>query len=268
MGEHRGHLARTWSDKRVWLRLVLPIVVVWMTSVACGGQDQVLVFAASSLTNVMERLGEEFEAQEGVKVNYNFGASRGLAQQIVRGAPADVFVAAGVQPMDYLDSEGELVQGTRRDLLTNTLALVASKDDGPEIDSLQDLVDGGHRLAIANPELSPAGQYARDALVNLDFWPQLEDRLVFGANVRTVLGYVESGNVAAALVYSTDAAVGDGVRIVAIIPADSHAPIRYPGAVNRESDQRTLAQGFLEYLAGERASAIFTEFGFTPVASP
>ena len=233
---------------------------------ACGGGEEVLVFAASSLTDVMERLGDEFEEEAGVKVSFNFGASGSLAQQIVRGAPADVFIAAGNQPMSVLEEKGDVFPGTRVSLLTNTMVVVTSADGGPEIASVNDLLEGDYRIAIADPDLAPAGQYARQSLTNLGLWTHLEPRLVYGHSVRTTLGYVESRNVGAALVYGTDAAISDGVRIAATVPESSHPPITYPGAVVRRSENQA-ARRFLDFLTGERATAVFQQFGFVPVAA-
>ena len=236
---------------------------------SCGsGQDEIFVFAAASLTDVMERLGDEFEAQQGVKVRINVGASESLAQQIARGAPADVFIAAGVRPVELLEKKDLLVEGARQDLLTNVLVVVVSAGDSPEVASIQDLLKGDFRVAIADPDLAPAGQYARESLVNLGLWAKLKPRIVYGANVRTALGYVESENAGAALVYSTDAAVTDRVRTVATLPPDSYTPIKYPGVVIKGSERRALAQQFLTFLAGDRAAAIFSEYGFAPATSP
>ena len=239
-----------------------------MASTACdGGQDELLVFAASSLTNAMERIGDEFQESEGIKVSFNFGSSGSLAQQIVRNAPADVYVAAGAQPMQLLEDRGLLVSGTRSDLLTNELVVAVDAADGPEIASVQDLVDGDYRIAMAHPDLAPAGEYAREALETLGLWSDLESRLIFGSNVRTTLAYLETGNVDAAILYRTDTAISADVRVAAIVPEDSYTPVVYPAAVVLGSQRQAAARRFLDFLTGDRATAIFSNFDFTQLGS-
>ena len=225
-----------------------------------------LVFAASSLTDSMEQLAEAYEERTGMRVDLSFGASNRLAQQISRGAPADVLVTAGVQPVDWLEGEGLVVEGSVRPLLTNRLVVVVRAGDQGRVSSLQELADEGGGLAIADPDLAPAGRYAREALVYWGLWDGLQSRLVFGANVRATLGYVESGNVEAAVVYRTEAAVSDGVAVVETMAEEAHAPIVYPAVVLEASDKEEQAAAFIEFLAGEEASQVFGRAGFERVA--
>ena len=255
-----GYLSRIFS----WASLV-SAVVMCVLFVGCGGGERLLVFAASSLTDSMQQLAEVYEERTGLRVDLSFGASNRLAQQISRGAPADVLISAGAQPVDRLEDGGLVVAGSRRSLLANRLVLVARSGDGGSVSGLEELAEAEGMLAIADPDFAPAGGYAKEALVHLGLWDVFEPRLVYGANVRTTLGYVESGNVAAALVYRTDAFVSEGVTIVETLPEEAHSPIMYPAIVLGRSENREQAAAFIEFLASEEAYQVFREMGFKAV---
>ena len=225
-----------------------------------------MVFAASSLTDSMQQLAQEYEEKTGVRVDLSFGASSRLAQQISRGAPADVMISAGTHPVDRLEDDGLVVVGSRRALLTNRLVLVVRADDAESVSSLQELGEAEGMLAIADPDFAPAGVYAKEALIRLGLWEAFEPRLVYGANVRTTLGYVESGNVAAAVVYRTDAFVSEGIAVVETLPEGVHAPIVYPAVVLEASDKEEQAAAFIDFLESEDASHVFRAAGFEIVA--
>ena len=239
---------------------------------ACGSaHGGILVSAASSLTEVMEEMGRRFEELEGVEVRFNFGGSTSLAQQIVKGAPVDVFVSAGPIPMDRLETAGLLAEGTRVDLLTNRLTL-ATRLDGLTVQPDENTgrlgklldPDGDYRISIADPDLAPAGAYAEEALRNLKYWEGLEGRLVYGPDVRAALAYVQTGALDFGIVYATDA-LAAGLASVADIPADSHSPILYPAALIKDSERREPAKRFLEFLQSAEAVFLFERRGFTPV---
>ncbi len=243
--------------------ILIALLLVCALCLACGGgNERLLVFAASSLTGPMQQLAEVYEEKLGVRVDLSFGASGRLAQQVIRGAPADVLISAGGQPVDRLANQGLLEAGSRRPLLTNRLVLVARVGDAESVTSLEELAETGEMLAIADPDLAPAGGYAKEALIHLGLWETFEPRLVYGANVRTTLGYVESGNVEAALVYRTDAFVSEGVTVVETLAEEAHSPIVYPAIVLGRSDKREQAAAFIEFLASEEASRVFREMGF------
>ncbi len=248
--------------------LVTLALVLLLAGASCGGDDreEILVFAAASLTDVIDRLAQEYARREPVDVRINLGGSTELAQQIVRGAPADAFLSAGPGPMDALEERGLLASATRADFLTNELVLAGRSKAAAElgISTIEDLAGSGVSVAIADPELAPAGRYAREALQSLGLWEQVEPRLVFGLNVRFALGYVEAGTAGAAIVYRTDVSVADDLQILAPIPADSHSPILYPAAVAARSSHVDTARRFLEYLRGDEAGDIFRQFGFVP----
>ncbi len=251
--------------------LVLPIALLiaasfWASS--CGGDEQqeILVFAAASLTNIMDDLGRQFTEAQGIKVRFNLGGSTSLAQQIIRGAPADAFIFAGIRPIAMLEDRGHIVPGTRVDLLTNQLVMVAhsSTAEGLGIASVEELVGTDVRVAIADPDLAPAGQYTREALQSLGLWQQLEPRLVFSPNVRVALGYVEGRNADVGILYRTDAKLSEDLHILGAIPSESHSPIIYPGGVLERSDNREAAGKFLAFLSSREARETYLEYGFIP----
>ena len=258
---------------RFAIRLFVALSLVFALALpACGSnRDSILVSAASSLTDVMVELGRRFEEMEGVEVRFNFGGSTSLAQQIVKGAPVDAFVSAGPVPMDRLETAGLLAEGTRVDLLTNRLTL-ATRSDGLTVQPdentgrLDNLLepDGDYRIAIADPDLAPAGAYAEEALRNLGYWEGLEGRLVYGPDVRAALAYVQTGSLDFGIVYATDA-LAAGLISVADIPADSHSPILYPAALIKDSERRGSAGRFLEFLQSPEGVSLFESWGFTGV---
>ncbi len=248
------------------MRIFILIPVILLLVVSCGKreQEEILVFAAASLTDVMERLGEQFAQEEEINVVFNFGGSVALAQQIKRGAPADIYLSAGTQPMDILQDDDRIVPDTRVDLLTNRLVLVGGLNNRKnlEINSIEDLTGIDARIAIADPDLAPAGSYAREALQNLSLWEQVKSRLVFGLDVRVALGYVESGNADLGIVYVTDTVVSDEMAVIDSFPETSHSPILYPAALVKRSSNREVAIRFLDFLEGVAARKIFHEHGF------
>ncbi len=234
----------------------------------CGGRERdrpVTVFAAASLTDALETALADLERREGIACRVSFGASSTLARQILAGAPADLYLSANRLWMDELERAGRLEAGTRRDLLGNELVLVLPRDAAaaPVLAPGRDLgaqLDG--RLAVADPEHVPAGLYARQGLVSLGLWQGVRDRLAVAADVRGALAFVARGECPAGVVYATDAAVEDGVRVGAVFPVGSHDLIVYPGAVLAGAGPD--ARRVLDWLAGPAALAIFTRAGFRP----
>lgn len=221
------------------------------------------MFAAASLADALERIADDFEAESGVKVAFSFGGSQTLAQQVAGGAPADLIIAAGEFPVQFL-VERDLVLSGPVDLLTTKL-VVAIRQGADRPETLQDLTGAAFpRIAIAAPDLAPAGTYAREALIDLGLWEQIEEKLVFGPDVRATLAYVEFGNADAALVYETDARASGRVDALDIVPIESYSPIVYPAALVHNAPNERGAKLFLEFLAGPQASKTFRSLGFQP----
>jgi molybdate transport system substrate-binding protein len=199
------------------------------------------------------------------QVQTNFGGSGSLARQIESGAPVDVFVSAGPQPMDALDSKGLLLPGTRRDLLRNSVILVASN---PAVVSFESLADPAVRhIALGNPASVPAGEYGREVLTALGLWDRVQPKLILDADVTQVLNHVATGNADAGIVYATDASRERNIRTVCAAPPGSHQAVVYPVAVLKDTRNVAAAREFAAFLAGPEARGVFQRFSFT-VAAP
>ena len=231
-------------------------------------EEAVTLFAAASLTEVSEALAEAYAATGQTAPRGVFAASSTLAKQIERGAPADLYVSANPQWMDYLEERGLIAPGTRVDLLQNQLALVVPSgspiaigatvelEPGFDLAALLDSAEAGGRLAIGDPSHVPAGIYAKAALQHLGLWKQVEARTANAANVRAALALVERRAAVAGIVYVSDAMSGIRVRVIATLPPASHPPIRYPLAIVAGRD-RPEVRDFYDYLRSERAGMQF-----------
>ena len=232
-------------------------------------KQSLLVFAAASLTDTLQRISDEYTRSSGVPVKLSFAASSALAKQIESGAPADVFFSADQEWMDYLDTKALLRPGSRTDMLGNRLALVALRDStvsiklGPNAPMLSALGERG-RLATGDPDSVPAGKYAKAALTSLGLWTAIEPRLARAENVRVALGYVARGEAPLGIVYATDAAIEPKVRLVDVFPENSHPPITYPVALTKSAQAH--AADYVKFLHGASATDIFTKAGFRTLA--
>ncbi|MEI4473426.1 molybdate ABC transporter substrate-binding protein [Frigidibacter sp. MR17.24] len=226
---------------------------------------EITVFAAASLKTALDDFAGTYEAGTGDTLSISYAGSSQLAKQIEAGAPADVFISASVDWMDAVADAGMVRDGTRRELLGNTLVLIAHDPAaapvaiGPQAD-LPALLDGG-RLAMALVDSVPAGQYGKAALTHLGLWDAVAPAVAQADNVRAALALVSTGEAPYGIVYATDAAADRGVSVVGTFPADSHPPIIYPAALTR--DARPEAAAFLEALSGPEAKAAFEAQGFT-----
>jgi molybdate transport system substrate-binding protein len=235
-----------------------------MASSAAGAAD-VTVFAAASLKEAMDDQARRFEAATGNKVVVSYGASNALAKQIEAGAPADVFISADLDWIDYLDQRRLLAPNTRSDLLRNTLVLIAPASSGstlkigPNFGLAAAL--GTDKLAMANPDSVPAGKYGKSALEKLGVWPSVEKQVARAENVRAALALVSRSEAPFGIVYRTDALADKGVRIVDIFPSDSHPPIIYPAAL-LASSKSPAAKPLLDYLRSAPARPVWEKYGF------
>ena len=249
------------------LTIGLGIVALMGASAAAASPPPVTVFAAASLKNSLDAVDEAYRHKTGATVRAAYAASSALARQIEQGAPAEVFISADSDWMDYAAQHGLVQAGTRRDLLTNHLALIAPAGSkvqlhiAPEFPLLEALGQG--RLAMAGADV-PAGRYGRQALTALGVWTRADARVVYGDSVRAALAFVSRGEAPLGIVYDTDAKVDPGVRIVDLFPEATHPKILYPVALTR-SAQGPGAQTYLAFLESPEAAAIFRRFGFVPV---
>jgi molybdate transport system substrate-binding protein len=226
----------------------------------------VTVFAAASLTDSLKSIADAYQARTGNKIVLSFGASSTLARQIEQGATADLFFSADTDWMDYLQKTGLIAEASRKDLLGNQLVLIAAGDNAtrlkiaPHFD-LAGALQGG-RLALADPTSVPAGKYGKAALTALGVWDSVASRIAPAENVRIALQYVAHGEAPFGIVYATDAKADPTVRVVGVFPQTSHPPIIYPVALTKTASPQAL--GFLTFLEGPEARAIFVKAGFSP----
>ncbi|MFY9854964.1 MAG: molybdate ABC transporter substrate-binding protein [Terracidiphilus sp.] len=245
------------------------LLAIAVSICACHAPRRVtltLSVAASVKEAILETEAAYQRDHAAIEFRNNFGASGTLAREIEEGAPVDAFLSAASKPMDDLEAKGLIASGTRRNLLRNSLVLVAPLDS--PLRDFQGLTDPSVRLiALGDPASVPAGQYGRQTLVALHLFDRLNKKLVLGEDVRQVLTYVETGNVDAGIVYATDAQTSGRVRIVAVAPEWSHDAIVYPAAVFKASYNGNAARGFIDSLSTPEAQAIFVKHGFT-MATP
>jgi molybdate transport system substrate-binding protein len=225
------------------------------------------VFAAASLKNALDEAAGAYDKAAGGKTAISYAASSALAKQIENGAPADVFISADLDWMDYVANANLIDAGTRASLLGNKLVLIAPKAKPVTLkiaagfDLAGALGDG--RLAVADVKAVPAGKYAKSAFEKLGVWAAVEPKLAQAENVRAALALVARGEAPLGVVYQTDAAAEPNVAIVDTFPEDTHPPIVYPIAVTTAAKGPDAAKAFVAYLKGEAASAIFAKQGFT-----
>jgi molybdate transport system substrate-binding protein len=228
------------------------------------GDAIVLVSAAASLQDALEELDSVFETSySGTTVNYNFGSSGALQQQIEQGAPADIFFSAATKQMDALQEKNLILPDTRRDLLTNRLVLIVPKNSTLGLTSFSQLSGNNvRRIAIGEPRSVPVGQYSEELFTKMGILSQIKTKFVLGNSVRNVLAAVESGNADAGIVYATDAKISDKVKQVATAPENMHSPIVYPIAVLKSSKNLQVAKTYEQFLSSNEAKTIFEKFGF------
>ncbi|MDX6749655.1 molybdate ABC transporter substrate-binding protein [Geminicoccaceae bacterium 1502E] len=244
------------------------VVAAMLAGRTARAQEPVTVFAAASLTDAMEEIGRLYGEKSGHTVRFSFASSSTLARQIEAGAPAQLFASASEQWMDYLAERGLIEEESRTSPIGNSLVLIAPADSplAPQrIDEALDLASllaADERLAVGDPEHVPAGIYARRALEALGLWEEAEPRLARADNVRAALALVEHGETPLGIVYGTDAAATERVRIVGTFPAGSHPPVRYPFAIVAGAGGAET-EALLRYMTGEQGLAVFRRFGFT-----
>ena len=247
--------------------LVLAMIVAPLTMTAPKAEEkpvELYVLAAASLTDVMAEIGESYKkTAPHVEFTFVFDSSGTLQAQIEAGAPADVFVSAAQKQMNALEESGLIKAESRVDLLVNKVVLILPAGSGLAIDSFEDVATDLVRMAAIGEESVPVGQYTQAIYEHLGSWDAVRQKANLGQNVRAVLAWVESGDVDCGIVYATDAASTDGVKIVAEAPEGSHAPVIYPAAVVESTTNAEAAQAFLDYLSGDTARELFMAAGFT-----
>lgn len=246
-----------------WTVTAMLALLAWLSSAAVA--ETVRVGAAVSLKEALTAIARTYAEATGDRVELTFGSSGQLASQIRQGAPFDLFASASPQHVDDLAVAELILRDTRRVIVVNRLVLIVPGDAHEPPSSFETLVQPSvRRVAIGEPRTVPAGQYAQQVFEALGVAEQLSPKLVYGANVRQVLTYVERGEVSAGVVYATDARESaERVRVVATADTSTHDPIEYVAAVLTASERRSAAQRFLDYLLREPAARdAFTCRGF------
>lgn len=247
-------------------RLLAPLALALALPGLARAAD-LTVLAAASLKGPLDEIAAAFEKASGHKVRISFAASSALARQAEAGAPADLFISADLDWMDYLDRRGLLAKGTRANLLANDLVLVAPKGStvslriAPNFPIAEALGTG--RLALGQPDSVPAGKYAKAAFTALGVWPAVEKKVAGAESVRAALVLVSRGEAPLGVVYRTDALADPRVRIVDTFPAGTHPPVVYPAAALK-GGQLEPSQRLLEHLRSPASRATWEKAGFRP----
>lgn len=248
----------------VRLAVVLLATVVpfhWGTRTVVA-DDTLVVFAAASTTNALDEIKAEFKRETGLTIETNYAASSTLAQQILNGADAHLFISADLKWAEHLASKKQVAR--QRDLLGNRLVIVVPADSPLSITRPEDLLDARvEHLALGETESVPVGRYAKQALVKLDLWDRLHTKVVAGEDVRQTLFHVETANAEAGIVYATDAAISKKVKVACAISEKLSDPIRYPVVLLKQGQDHPAAKSFYDYLSCDKAVKIFEKYGFS-----
>jgi molybdate transport system substrate-binding protein len=267
----REHAWSAMMHRLAGLFLSLAILCGSTYSPALAEDKTIVVFAAASMKNALDDIDAAFTAKTGVKVSASYAASSTLAKQIEQGAPADIFVSADTDWMDYAVSKKNINEATRVNLLGNSIVLIAPKDSkidnvtiGPGFDLAKLAGDG--KIATGDVKAVPVGKYAKAALEKLGAWQAAEPKFAMAESVRAALTLVARGEATLGIVYSTDAKVEPGVKIVGTFPADTHPPIIYPVAATATA--KPDANDYLSYLRSAAAKTVLEKYGFVYLIRP
>ncbi len=249
----------------VYILIALSLLI----NTGCSNQEskeehKLFISAASSLSDVLAKLGDEFKSEHpNTTLTLNYGASGKLAQQIQQGAPVDLFLSADQKWMDNLSGQKMILENTRANFTQNKLVLVSANNTNDPIDDLNGLMTSGlDQVAVGNPESVPAGSYAKEVLTASGIWKDIKNKLVYAKDVRQVLTYVESGNTDIGFVYASDLKRSKLVTEVTKIDKSLYGPIEYPAAVMASSDTKEKAKAFIKFLQSDEAQSILVEYGF------
>ncbi|WP_272147011.1 molybdate ABC transporter substrate-binding protein [Spirulina subsalsa] len=258
---------RTRSHLRQWLMGVMGLCLLILGLQGCPQSGTtLLVGAASSLTDVLEAITPAFHtAHPTIAVNYNFAASGKLTQQIQQGAPLDLFISAAPHYMDQLERNDQIHPDSRRPITQNRLVLIVPSDR-PILTQLTDLTQPEiQRIAVGDFRTVPAGQYTQAMLTTTQLLPTIQEKLVFGQNVRQVLAVVAAGNADAGIVYRSDVQASDAVRIAFTLDPATYPEILYPAAILTTTRDRTAAATYLDFLLQPDTQRTFQRYGFMPL---
>ncbi|KYY49546.1 molybdate ABC transporter substrate-binding protein [Vibrio parahaemolyticus] len=239
------------------------LAAILSISFSTNAATDLKVYAASSMTNAIDEIAQDFKEKYDVTVTPVYGGSSSIARQIINGAPADVFISANTKWMDYLVDEGVIDSDNVTNLVRNSLVLIAPQSSSLAVfnfaDAKWEAALNGSRLALGNPTSVPAGMYAKESLTTLGVWKEIQTKVAPAKNVRLALALVERGEAPLGVVYKTDAQLTSKVKIVGEFASDTHAAIVYPAAVVNDSME---SRQFFQYLKSEDAKRVFAHYGF------
>ncbi|MBQ4404245.1 MAG: molybdate ABC transporter substrate-binding protein [Selenomonadaceae bacterium] len=252
-------------------KFLATICAAGLLMTGCGGGNveksesvELHVSAAASLTNAMNELAELYAKDNpNVKIIFNFGSSGALQQAIENGGETDLFFSAAQKQMNALDEKGELADGTRKDLLRNEVVLIVPIDSDKNISDFNDAASAKvEKIALGEPKGVPVGQYSEEIFTALNILDAVKAKAVYGSDVRQVLAWTESGEVDCGVVYATDAAISDKVKVICAAPEGSHKPVIYPAAAIKSSKNLDAAKKFLDFTSSDAAKKVFAKYGF------
>lgn len=253
------------------------LTAVALLSLGCGSEQtekaervpdskpiEIHVAAAASLTDAMKELAKAYKAEHPeITLTFNFGSSGALQQAIENGGETDLFFPAAQKQMDALEKSGNLAEGTRRDLLENSVVLIVPADSSLDLKAFADFTRPELKhIALGEPKGVPVGQYAEEILTHLNILDQVKEKAVYGSDVRQVLAWVAAGEADCGLVYATDAAIEPKVKVAAKAPAGSHQPVIYPAAVIKGTKHPEEAKDFLDFAGSDQGKKVFEKYGF------
>jgi molybdate transport system substrate-binding protein len=256
--------------------LVMSLVVVILSMVGCGQKTKqvpidktkpvkLTISAAASLTGAMGELKALYAKEKSnVTINYNFGASGALEQQIEQGASVDLFFSAATKQMNVLQTKGLILEDTKINLLGNTIVLVVKSNSTLAISDFKDVANTEvKKIGLGEPKTVPVGQYSEEIFTSLNMLDKVKVKAVYGKDVKEVLTWVETGNIDAGVVYGSDAKTSKKVKVAAVAGKDLYkTPVIYPVAVVKASKNIDDTNAFLKFLSSSKAKEVFIKYGF------
>jgi len=267
--------------KRLHILLTMSLLVLTLTMTGCAQKAKtaetptptvtpksvtLTISAAASLTEAMGEIKTLYKTEKpNVTINYNFGSSGTLQQQIEQGANVDLFFSAATKQMTALQKKGLLIDSTKVNLLGNTVVLITKSDSTLGIKEFKDLGNGNiKKIALGEPKTVPVGQYSEEILTSLKILDKVKAKAVYGNDVKEVLSWVESGDADAGVVYGSDAKTSKKVKVIAVAGKELYKkPVVYPVSVIKASKNVDDTKAFLKYLSSDKAKAVFLKYGFS-----
>lgn len=246
----------------VFLSLVFSLSMI-SCSKSNEEKKEVNISIAASLLEPMKKIVSNFEIENNIKVNINSGGSGTLKKQIVGGAEVGLFISANERYVDELINEGFIDQSKKSNPITNTLVLVKNNNFKDDIKSIDDLVNKELKIAIGEVSTVPAGEYAKEALINSGVWEELEEKIIFCKDVTAVKTYVERGEVDCGFIYSSDAMNIKDSTVQFTVDNDLHTPIVYTMAPIKDYKESEACEELIKTISSEESKEILKEYGFT-----